>query len=197
MAFTPTLTPGREDHLGHMQVPHDVFLYVTTQDGWSEDIASFRPINRQHYLESIKYWMGLNGACIIRSASSSKFAAIKDITQCATILYGRQNVEGDTEPTPPPIPTLPDEFSISATPQADVAPFTTTLTIDKGENPDPEIVSFDVTWFDGDTVTNTDGAEPLTHEYTVVGDYQVTVQAKDADGAYKEPKTILITAQAA
>lgn len=196
MAFTPTLTPGRADHLGHMQVPHDVFLYVTTQDGWSDDIASFRPINRQHYLESIKYWMDLNGACIIRSASSSKFAAIKDITQCATILYGNQIVSGDTDPQPP-IPTLPDEFAISASPQAAPAPFTTTLTIDKGENPDPAIVSFDVTWFEGDTVHNTNGATPMTHEYTVVGDYVVTVQAKDADGAYQEPKTILVTAQAA
>lgn len=102
--FAPSLTPGRVDRRGPMQVPHDIFHHVTTVSGWSENIDQYQPHTRRHYLESIKYWMELNGACIIRSASDSRFAAVMDITQCATIMYGNQNVSGDTDPTPPPEP---------------------------------------------------------------------------------------------
>ncbi|UOL48783.1 hypothetical protein [Pseudomonas phage Astolliot] len=111
MAFAPTLTPARIDHMGHMQVPHDIFVYVTTVEGWSLDIENYTPSNRQKYLQSILYWMDLNGACIIRSASDSRFAAIKDITQCATILYGKQHVSGNTDPVDPV-----SDFSMSLAP---------------------------------------------------------------------------------
>lgn len=99
--FAPKLTPGRQDKLGYMTVPHDIFRHVTEIAGWSEDIATYVPASRKPLLESIKHWMDENGACIIRSASSNKFAAIKDITQCATILPGNQIVSGDTTPEEP------------------------------------------------------------------------------------------------
>jgi len=92
----PKLTPGRFDKMGPIVVPHDIFKYVTTHTGWSTTISSYVPASRQPLLTAIKYWMDLNGACIVRSHSSNKFAAIKDITQCATIVYGKPKISGNT-----------------------------------------------------------------------------------------------------
>ena len=92
------LTPGRRDKRGYMSVPHDIFVHVTSHAGWTQDLELYEPHTRIPYLEAIKYWMEENGACVIRSKSSSKFAALKDITQCATILPGNQIVSGFTGP---------------------------------------------------------------------------------------------------
>lgn len=95
MAFVPYLTPGREDKRGAMQVPHDIFVHVTTVDGWIDHIESYQPSSRRVFLESIKYWMDLNGACIIRSASSSRYAEIKNISWCSTIAYSNPQLNND------------------------------------------------------------------------------------------------------
>lgn len=86
--FTPKLTPGRMDKLGPMIVYRDIFEEVTQNDGWASSIDTFKPASRRKYLESIKYWMDINGACVVRNASTGRFAVLKDINVCATILPG-------------------------------------------------------------------------------------------------------------
>lgn len=183
MEFTPLLTPGRTDQLGHMQVPHDVFVHVTQTDGWIDTIDTHQPASRRPYLEAIAYWMNVNGACIIRSGSTSKFAAIKDISYCSTILYGRQNVEGNS--SFPPMPDKVASFSISATPLTGTLPLLVTLTITV--NADNTADLFSVDWGDG-TPASTRPALPgtsfdVTHTYALgTGPSKViSVQALDGD----------------
>lgn len=176
MAFAPTLTPARIDHMGHMQVPHDIFVYVTTVEGWSLDIENYQPANRQHYLQSILYWMDLNAACIIRSASDSRFAAIKDITQCATILYGKQNVSGDTDPVPV------SDFTLSIDPVSGrlPRPVTATLTL----NPAHNIPLIRVDWGDGSApviVTATGSEVEVSYVYALGASTVTAVTAQAWD----------------
>lgn len=176
MAFAPTLTPARIDHMGHMQVPHDIFVYVTTVEGWSLDIENYQPANRQHYLQSILYWMDLNAACIIRSASDSRFAAIKDITQCATILYGKQNVSGDTDPVPV------SDFTLSVDPVSGrlPRPVTATLTL----NPAHNIPLIRVDWGDGSApviVTATGSEVEVSYVYALGASTVTAVTAQAWD----------------
>lgn len=193
MAFTPTLTPGRGDHLGHMQVPHDVFLHVTRTPGWVDAIADFKPANRQHYLESIKYWMDLNGACIIRSSSSSRFAAIQDIKQCATILYGRQNVDGNI------VPPAVSDFTFTLSPLSGTLPLDVTLTATIGANHTAD--SIEIQFNDGTAVqlvpVTANSTKTVTHTFALgTGPSKdVYVQAKD-DGAYvgtRQTKTVTLS----
>lgn len=197
MTFIPILTPGREDKLGCMQVPHDVFVYVTSTPGWYDEVEPDLPSSRKPLLDSIRYWMDENGACIIRSASSSKFAALQDVVWCATIPYSSPIIADDVElsggggPPPPP----PQAFTISASPEAGGIPVTTTLTINRGN--DGMINSFFINWGDGNTVSNVSGFDPIVHVYSVIGDYVISVQPRKTNGDnYLSPKTILITARA-
>lgn len=201
MTFIPILTPGRHDNLGPMQVPHDIFEYVTTDPNWIYEIETHSPNTRQGYLASIRYWMEENGSCVVRSASSGKFRVIQAINACNTILMGNEVIEGMEEgggggegpPGPPPGPIT--RFSISADPEAGGYPVTTTLTIDPGN--DAWIDAFYINWGDGTNVTiGADVLVPLEHTYPIVGDYEISVQPLDPMGElYWHDETILITAR--
>lgn len=99
--FVPKLHPGRSDRRGPITVPHDIFLHVVTSQNWSSTIDQYNPSSRQVYLNSIKYWMDLNGSCVVRDASTGRFAAMQDLTQCATILPGNVLREDPVIITPP------------------------------------------------------------------------------------------------
>lgn len=201
MTFIPILTPGREDNLGPMQVPHDIFEFVTTDPSWIDEIDTHSPSTRQIYLASIRYWMEENGSCVVRSASSGKFRVIQSIGACNTILMGNEVIDGMEEgggggggPGGPP-PPMVVRFSISASPEADTNPVTTTLTIDPGN--DQWIDAFYINWGDGTNVTiSSDVLVPLQHTYTIVGDYEISVQPLDPMGElYWHDETILITSR--
>lgn len=203
MTFVPILTPGREDNLGPMQVPHDIYELVTNDPSWIDEIDTHSPSTRQIYLASIRYWMEENGSCVVRSASSGKFGVIQSIWACNTILMGNETIDGmlDGEwvdggdgPPPPPPPTI-IRFSISADPEAGGYPVTTTLTIDPGN--DQWIDAFYVDWGDGtnETISSND-LVPLQHTYTIIGDYVLTVQPLDPMGEnYWQSKMMVITAR--
>jgi hypothetical protein len=201
MTFVPILTPGRHDNLGPMQVPHDIYEFVTTDPDWVNEIETHSPNTRQAYLASIKYWMVTNGACVVRSASSGKFKLIQSINACNTILMGNEMIdgmegpggEGGGPPGPPPPDTI--YFSISVNPEADTCPITTTLTIDRGS--DVWIDAFFIDWGDGNTQTvSYSELVPLQHTYTIVGDYELRVQPLDPSGDnYGNAETKLITSR--
>lgn len=200
MTFVPILTPGRHDNLGPMQVPHDIYELVTTDPSWIDEIDTHSPSTRQIYLASIRYWMEENGSCVVRSASSGKFRVIQSINECNTILMGNEVIDGmefdgggEGPPGPPP-PSIV-RFSISASPEADTCPITTTLTIDPGN--DQWIDAFFIDWGDGNTQTITvNDLVPLEHTYPIVGDYEVRVQPLDPMGEnYYIVKTVLITSR--
>lgn len=88
MALIPKVRPGRVDRMGPIVVPRDVFEVVVSYDGWATEAPASLPVSRQPYLDSIKYWMDENGACVVRNQSTGQYAAIKNLTQCATILPG-------------------------------------------------------------------------------------------------------------
>jgi hypothetical protein len=199
MTFIPILTPGREDNLGPMQVPHDIYEFVTTDPNWVNEIETRAATTRQAYLNSIRYWMEENGSCVVRSASSGKFKVIQGINACNTILYGDEIIDGmegggnEGPPGPPPGPIT--RFSISANPEAGGYPVTTTLTIDPGT--DTWIDAFEINWGDGNTqIIAVDDLVPLEHTYPIVGDYEISVQPLDSSGNdYWHTETILITAR--
>lgn len=198
MAFIPILTPGREDNLGPMQVPHDIYEIVTTIPNWTDDLDVHAVTTRQLYLASIKYWMVTNGSCVVRSGSSSKFGVIQGANECNTILMGDEVIDGmdlSVDGVPPPPPPLPIRVTISANPEAGGYPVTTTLTINPGN--DRWISEFFVDWGDGTNETiGSNVLVPLQHTYPIVGDYEIRVHPLDPNGYnYWGIKTVLITAR--
>jgi hypothetical protein len=169
----PNLKPGRADHLGAILVPHDIFKYVTTNAGWTSTIGTYKPASRQTYLNSIKYWMDTNGSCVVRSQSSSKFAAIQDITQCATIVYGKPHISGDTLTVATPL-----TFAISLDIATGKAPSTAALTITASGTPGL-VNGYTIDWGDSSIVDQIGGAETRTksHAFTTIGVRTITVTA--------------------
>lgn len=201
MTFVPILTPGRHDNLGPMQVPHDIYEFVTTDPNWVNEIETRAATTRQAYLNSIRYWMEENGSCVVRSASSSKFKVIQGINACNTILMGDEIIDGmegggggEGPPGPPPGPIT--RFSISADPEAGGYPVTTTLTIDPGT--DTWVDAFEIDWGDGSSIVTiaVDDLVPLQHTYSIIGDYVLVVQPLDPMGEnYWHTEELVITAR--